>query len=207
MLAWFRLKTNQDYKSSYFKLCKGLNWELEMHSLEWTKRYTLPWQDGKAPFDRLLSEHFGHDVAVKGLSEGFMPSLAAYKCAAQPWGALCGLTFTGCSLFSYHISLCFYSKSLLPSTDSRQGFTARKQVGWSRHLNEYKSGDQPVTEYWTAAFEDLTPIIIFACCIQSQFTELKGTGEAEWLLTLSPRGVWPEADLTWLFTACFRFVL
>lgn len=46
------------------------------------------------------------------------------------------------------------------------------------------------------AFEDLTPIIIFACCIQSQFTELKGTGEAEWLLTLSPRGVWPEADLT-----------
>lgn len=62
-------------------------------------------------------------------------------------------------------------------------------------------------EYWTAGFEDLTPFIIFACCIQSQFTELKSSEEAEWLLTLSLRGMWPEAEPTCLFTACFRFVL
>lgn len=135
--------------------------------------------------------------------------LLAYKSAGQPWEVLCGLTFTGCSFFSYHhISLRFYSKSLSPSTERRWGFADREQVcvGESQ-LNEYKSGDQPVTEYWTAGFKDLAPFIIFACHIQSQFWELKGSGEAEWRLTLLLRGVWPEAELTCLFTACFRFVL
>lgn len=83
---------------------------------------------------------------------------------------------------------------------------SRWGVGVSQ-LNEYKSGDQPVTECWTARFEDLTPFIIFACRIRSQFTEPKGSGEAEWQLTLSLRGVWPEAEPTCLFTACFMFVL
>ena len=87
---------------------------------------------------------------------------------------------------------------------------ASRWGGWEAggsQLNEYKSGDQPVTECWTAGFEDLTPFIIFACRILSQFTEPKGSGEAEWPLTLSVRGVWPEAEPTCLFTAYFTFVL
>lgn len=77
--------------------------------------------------------------------------------------------------------------------------------GGASQLNEYKSGDQPVTECWTAGFEDLTPFIIFACRIQ--FTEPKDSGEAERPLTLSERGVWPEAEPTCLFITCFMFVL
>jgi len=79
--------------------------------------------------------------------------------------------------------------------------------GWWGQLNEYKSGDQPVTECWTAGFEDLTPFIIFACCIWSQFTEPKGSAGAERPLTLSLRGEWPEAEPTCLFTTYFMFVL
>ncbi len=133
--------------------------------------------------------------------------LLPYKSAEQPWGAPCGLTFTGYSLSSYHhISLCFYSKSLSPSAKRRRAFADRKQVGGTSQSNEYKSGDQPVKDCWTARFEDLTHFIIFACRIRSQFTEPKGSGEAEWLLTLSLRGVRPEAEPTFLFTACFMFV-
>lgn len=86
---------------------------------------------------------------------------------------------------------------------------SRRRVGFGGvgQLNEYKSGDQPVTECWTASFEDLTPFIIFACCICSQFTEPKGSAGAERPLTLSLRGAWPEAEPTCLFTACFMFVL
>lgn len=92
--------------------------------------------------------------------------------------------------------------------------TSRRGVGWRRvgccgvgQLNEYKPGDQPVTECWTASFEDLTPFIIFACRICSQLTEPKGSAGAERPLTLSLRGAWPEAEPTCLFTACFMFVL
>lgn len=131
-----------------------------------------------------------------------------YKSAEQPWEALCGLTFTGCSLFSYHhISLCFYSKSLSPSNKRRRGVCWSRAGRGASQLNEYKSGDQPVTECWTAGFEDWTPFIIFACRIHSQFTEPKGSGEAEWPLILSLRRTWPEAEPTCLFTACFMFVL
>lgn len=134
--------------------------------------------------------------------------LLAYKSAEQPWEAPCGLTFTGCSLFAYHhISLCFYSKSLSPSTKRRRGLLIASRWGGASQLNEYKSGDQPVTECWTAGFQDLTPFIIFACRIRSQFTEPKGCGEAEWPLTLSLRVVWPEAEPTCLFIVCFMFVL
>lgn len=132
--------------------------------------------------------------------------LLTYTFTEQPWEAPCGLTFTGCSLFPYHhISLCFYSKPLSQST-KRSLLIPCRWEGGSELLNEYKSGDQPVTECWTAGFEDLTPFIIFACRIQSQFTEPKRSGEAVWQLTLSLRGVWPEAEPTCLFTACFMFV-
>lgn len=87
---------------------------------------------------------------------------------------------------------------------------ASRWGGWEMggsQLNEYKSGDQAVTECWTAGFEDLTPLLIFACRILSQFTQPKGSEEAEWPLTLSVRGVWPEAEPTCLFTAYFTLVL
>lgn len=56
-------------------------------------------------------------------------------------------------------------------------------------------------------FEDSTPFIIFACCVRSQLTERRGRGEAEWPLTLSLRGAWPEAEPAVSFTPCFMFVL
>lgn len=176
---------------------------IEMHSLERTKYCTLPWQAGKTPFNQLLSEKFRPVVAQWKL----YVCLLAYKSAEQPWEAPCGLTFTGWSLFPYrHISLCFYSKSLSPSNKRRRGVCRSRAGGGASQLNEYKSGDQPVTECWTAGFEDLTPFVIFACCIQSQFTEPKGSGEAEWSLILSLKRLWPEAEPTCLFTACFMFV-
>lgn len=62
------------------------------------------------------------------------------------------------------------------------------------------------------ALRDLTYVIIFiylfACRIQNQFTELRGSAEAAWLLIFY---LWedcgPRGNPTCLFTACFRFVL
>lgn len=111
----------------------------------------------------------------------------------------CGLTFAGCShlLLPSHKS---YPKSLSPRTRARQ-------------LSEYKSGDQPVTECWTAGFKGLNLrhyyyYFFFACRIQNQFIELRGSAEAVWLLIFY---LWedcgPRGNPTCLFTACFRFVL
>lgn len=61
-----------------------------------------------------------------------------YNQVEQPWKALCGLTFTGCSHHYYHISLCFYSKSWSRITKRRGGRWSRSgesiewiQIGWS----------------------------------------------------------------------------
>lgn len=51
------------------------------------------------------------------------------------------------------------------------------------------------------------PSLFLHAAIPSQFTEPKGSEGAEWPLTLSLRRVWPEAEPTCLFTACFMFVL
>lgn len=159
-------KDNHYVKFTYFILSKGLDWELEMHSLELTKHSTLPWQNDKTPFDHLLSENFGPVVSVKGPSESFM-SVCWHINLQDNLGKL----FTGCSFFSYyHMSLCFYSKSLSASIERRQGFADRELVcvwGGSQ-LNECKLCDQPVAGYWTGGFQDFAPVIIFACCIQSQ---------------------------------------
>lgn len=75
-----------------------------------------------------------------------------------------------------HIRLSFYSKPLLPSTKWRRRFPDRQQAGRGEGQSQssaYKWGDQPVTYCWTAGLEGLTPFIIFACCVWSQFTEPK----------------------------------
>lgn len=73
--------------------------------------------------------------------------------------------------------------------------------GWGSQLNEYKLGDQTVTELRTVGFEDSTPFIIFACCIWSQFTELQGRVAVNFI---SERNVaWGSARL---FVYCLLYV-
>ncbi len=114
-----------------------------MHSLEWTKYYTLPWQDGKDPIRSTSFWKFWACGGCEGAQWKLYVCLLAYKSAEQPWEAPCGLTFTGCSLFPcHHISLCFYSKSLSPSAKRRRGLLIASrwgggesikwiQIGWS----------------------------------------------------------------------------
>lgn len=197
----------------WIKLFFSLGQPLQIvQTLEGIKCCTLPSWAGKTPIDQhqRLSQNFRLVVAQGKL---FVYQLA-HKSAEQPWEALSGLTFTVCSMFPYHhISLCFYSKSLSPSTRRSTRGGGCCWLGWgagggaASQLNEFKSGDQPVTDFWTAGVEDLTPFFIFACCIWSLFTELKNSGEAEWPLTLSLWGVWPEAEPPFLFIPCFMFVL
>lgn len=76
------------------------------------------------------------------------------------------------------------------------------------HLSEYKSGDQPVTKCWTVILEDLTPFVISVCCILSPFKEARSSGREDvWLLPLSLRGLWPEAETGYLFTMFFICVV
>lgn len=101
---------------------------------------TLTWWQ-----DPIRSTSFWKFCACRGC-DGAQWKLCLYlladKSAEQPWEAPCGLTFTGCSLFPYHrISLCFYSKSLSPSTKRRRGLLIASwwggesikwiQIGWS----------------------------------------------------------------------------
>lgn len=81
----------------------------------------------EAPLHQLLSEHFGPEAAAWGPQRKLYACLSANKSAARPWGAPCGLTFTGCSLSFCHISLCFYSMSLSPGEERRRAFADQRQ--------------------------------------------------------------------------------
>lgn len=67
--------------------------------------------------------------------------LLAYKCAEQPWEAPCGLTFTGCSLFSYitllpapipsHCHQALRGDEVLLIASRLGGSIKWIQIGWS----------------------------------------------------------------------------
>lgn len=148
----------------------------------------------EALLDQLLSEHFGPEVAAEGPQQKLYAYLAAYKSAGWPWGAPWGLTFTGCSLSYCHISLCFYSKSSSPVKEE-DAFLLIGDGAWGggglSYLHEYKSDPD------LAGFEVFMPGF---CMLHSG--SVYGAGRP---LTVSLGGVWPEAELTCLFTACFMY--
>lgn len=145
---------------------------------------------------------FGPEWLQRGPSESFM-SIAWHINMQNNLGKPCVVypSLPAPSFFSPN-TITLVSVSI--QSHCWEEFRADKVFCWSwvvgrgrgKSIKWIQIGWLTVTECWTAGLEDWTPFIIFACCIKSQFTELQGSGEADWLLTLSLRWLWNCAHLS-----------